>query len=93
MFRKREQQGNKADGPAGATKNESKGGKKNISGQKVIDAWIIYRADVILHGGKEPDRCEWLKQNKNRFTRDEYRQTAKQWDCRHHGMQVSRKNK
>lgn len=84
-------------GPAGATTDESKGGKQNKVDSRIEKKWTDHRAGQILAGNKEPDRCEWLRENEKQFIADygldAYRQTAKSWGYRRYGMQVTPSNK
>jgi RHS repeat-associated protein len=45
--------------------------------------WLRFRSDQILKGCPPPDRCTWLKENKNKYSPKAYQKTAKDWGCKH----------
>lgn len=54
----------------------------NVADTQIIGDYNEAASKARQCGGKAPDRCEWLEQNKNRYRPDQVKATQKAWGCR-----------
>ncbi len=56
--------------------------KGNVADSQIINDYSEYSANERCSGKDPKDRCAWLKENKNRYRKDQYKRTEKAWGCR-----------
>ncbi|HCF3706810.1 TPA: RHS repeat protein [Pseudomonas aeruginosa] len=54
----------------------------NVADSQIVRDYGEDASQARQCGGKAPDRCEWLEQNKNNYRPDQVKATQKAWGCR-----------
>jgi len=54
----------------------------NVADTQIVGGYNEAASKARQCGGKAPDRCDWLEQNKNRYRPDQVKATQKAWGCR-----------
>ena len=54
----------------------------NVADSQIVRDYGEAAAKARECGGKAPDKCEWLDQNKNNYRPDQVKATQKAWGCR-----------